>query len=356
MFKITKINPQTKIIFLFITLLIYIFFHNYKDIKKKRIGIVSVRNEVNIGNNLVKYAISQKLKEFGFIPYIIATLWKSYNITFIKETTNLVIIKNNFSEIKENEYEILMVNSDQTWNKFDKHFYDYGFLKFAQNWTIPRFAYAASFGDNWIVNKDEKIIIKKLLAKFIGLSVRERSSVEILQKNFGINNSVHVLDPTLLLDKKDYLDLIKNYKSNISKSENYLFSYIISPNKYKLNVVKKIALKLNYRVYFVLLNNNTSIQNFIYLISNCKAVVTNSYHGTIFSIIFNKPFITFANLKGKRFATLGEIFEIKPRIVRNYYISDLSLLNKPLNINKKYLNLLKKKSLNFLRKNLKNIK
>ena len=336
------INPHNKTKLFFVILFFYFFLYNYKRLlKKKKIGIISVRNEVNIGNNLVKYSISQKLKELGFIPYIIGTLRKSCNITFLNESTNLIIIKNNFSEIKYNDYDILMVNSDQTWKKFDKHFYDYGFLKFAQNWTIPRFAYAASFGDNWKVKKDEKMIIKKLLAKFIGLSVRERSSVKILQKNFGINNSVHVLDPTLLLDKKDYLDLIKNYKNNISKNENYLFSYIKSPNESKLNNVKEIALKLNYSVYFVLLNNNTSILNFIYLISNCKAVVTNSYHGTIFSIIFNKPFITIADLKSKRIATLGEIFEIKSRIVRNYNISDLSLLNKPLNINKKYLDLLK---------------
>ena len=338
-----------KNILLFIILLIYIFLYNYKSIlKKKTIGIISVRNEVNIGNNLVKYAISQKLKEFGFIPYIIATHWRSYNITFINKTTNLVVIKNNFSEINENEYDILMVNSDQTWNKFDDNFYDYGFLKFAENWNIPRFTYAASYGDYWILNKKDKIIVKKLLKKFIGISVREKSAVKILKKNFGIK-SIHVLDPTFLLDSKDYLKLIRNYKSNININEKYIFSYIICPTKTILNAVNEIGVKLNYNVHFLLLNNNTSIENFIYLISNCKAVITNSYHGTIFSIIFDKPFITFVNSKAKRFDSLGEIFKIKSRIISKYSICDLSLLNKPLNINYTLFKLLKEESLNFLK-------
>ena len=345
-----------KTILLFIILLIYIFLYNYKStLKKKTIGIISVRNEVNIGNNLVKYAISKKLKEFGFTPYIIATHWKSYNITFINKTTNLVVIKHNFSEINENEYDILMVNSDQTWNKFDEHFYDYGFLKFAENWNIPRFAYAASYGDYWILNKKDKKIVKKLLKKFIGISVREKSAVEILQKNFGVK-SIHVLDPTLLLDSKDYLELIRDYKSNININENYIFSYIVGRTQPIYNIVNKIGAKLNDNVRFLLLNNKTSIENFIYLISNCKAVISNSYHGTIFSIIFNKPFITFANPKAQRFVSLGEIFNIKSRIISKYNISDISLLNKPLNINNTLFKLLKEESLNFLKKHLQILK
>lgn len=343
-----KFHIKTKLFFVII--FFYFVFYNYKRLlKKKKIGIISVRSEVNIGNNLVKYSISQKLKELGFIPYIIGTLRKGSNVTFLNESTNLIIIKKNFSEIKYNEYDILMVNSDQTWNKYDNNFYDYGFLKFAENWTIPRFAYGASYGDKWVLNKEDELIAKNLLKKFIGISVRERSAIEILQKKLNIN-AIHVLDPTLLLNKKDYLKLINNYKSNISINENYIFSYIISPTEIKLNIVKEIALRLNYNVYFVLLEKNSSIQKFIYLISNCKAVITNSYHGTIFSIIFNKPFIVFGNPKAKRFESLDAIFNIKSRFINAHKIPDLSLLKSPLKINKILLNSLKKNSLIFLKK------
>lgn len=85
----------------------------------------------------------------GFIPYIIGTRWKNYNISFLNSTTNLIIIKNNFNEIKKDDYDILIVNSDQTWRKFDKHFLDYGFLKFAEKWNIKKIIYGASLGYNY---------------------------------------------------------------------------------------------------------------------------------------------------------------------------------------------------------------
>ena len=98
--------------------------------------------------------------------------------------------------------------------------------------------------------------------------MRERSAIEILQKKLNIN-AIHVLDPTLLLNKKDYLKLINNYKSNICINENYIFSYIISPTEINLNIVKEIALRLNYNVHFVLLEKNSLIKYLIYLILNC---------------------------------------------------------------------------------------
>ncbi len=69
--------------------------------KRKKIGVICVRHEVNIGNNLLKYAIFIVLKKLGYTPYIIGTHWNNYNISFINRTTNLVIIKNNFTEIKK---------------------------------------------------------------------------------------------------------------------------------------------------------------------------------------------------------------------------------------------------------------
>ena len=104
----------------------------------------------------------------GFIPYIIGTRLNNENISFINKTTNLIIIKNNFSEIKKDDYDILMVNSDQTWRKFDKNFLDYGFLKFAENWKIKKFIYGASLGFNyWRISKKDEIKAKNLLFLYI---------------------------------------------------------------------------------------------------------------------------------------------------------------------------------------------
>ena len=122
-YSITKIKIFSLIVLnVFLFYLIILTFYKRK---KKRVGIVGVRHETNIGNNLIKYAMSIKLTELGYIPFIIGTVWERFNnIEFIKQKTNLVIIKNNFKEIKPNDYDILIVNSDQTWRKFDNNFYD----------------------------------------------------------------------------------------------------------------------------------------------------------------------------------------------------------------------------------------
>ena len=140
---------KSLLIILLVFMIIYLFY--LRDQFALKVGVVGVRHETNIGNNLLKYAISVKLKELGYKAYIIGILLKRLNnVEFINRTTNLVVIKKSFSEIKEDDYDILMVNSDQTWRKFDQYFYDQGFLKFAENWTTPRFVYAASFGkDFW---------------------------------------------------------------------------------------------------------------------------------------------------------------------------------------------------------------
>ena len=190
-----------KINFICIILLIKLInkkFIEFKINKTKKIGVIGLRHEINIGNNLIKYAISIKLSEFGFIPYIIGTHYDNSNITFIKQKTNLRIIKRNFKEIKKNDYDILMVNSDQTWRIFDRHFYDYGFLRFARKWNIPKFVYGASIGyDKWKLNKRQDKIIKQLIKNFTGLSVREKNSIKLIKKHLGIKPEF-VLDPTLL--------------------------------------------------------------------------------------------------------------------------------------------------------------
>ena len=202
-----------KIKFKFFIILFFTFFLiNFKILIRKqlKIGVVGVRHEINVGNNLIKYALSIILKKMGFIPYIIGTRWKNYNISFLNATTNLIVIKNNFKEIKKDDYDILIVNSDQTWRKFDNHFLDYGFLKFSEKWNIKKIVYGASLGYNyWKLSIKEEKIAKELLKNFTGISIREKGSKDLVKKHFGINPEI-VLDPTLLIDKKYYI-IIKLY-------------------------------------------------------------------------------------------------------------------------------------------------
>ena len=131
---------------------------------KKKVGVIGLEHSINIGNNLLKYAMHILLSKFGFTPFIIGMRYYNQSISFIQNVTNLILINNSFSELKENDYDILMVNSDQTWRKWSneyKYFYDIAFLKFAEKWDKIKFVYGASLGTNiWGYNKsDEEIAI-----------------------------------------------------------------------------------------------------------------------------------------------------------------------------------------------------
>ena len=342
-----------KCIFLFI---IYIFYLIFSNNHKKKVGVVGVRHEANIGNNLIKYAISIKLTELGYIPYIVGTVWERFNnIEFIKNTTNLVIIKNSFQEIKPDDYDILIVNSDQSWVRFDNNFYDYGFLNFAKDWKIPKIVYGASLGfDKWVLSEKDEKIGKSLLKNFSGISTREKGSIKLIEEHFGIKPKF-VLDPTFLIDKKYYFELIKNYNDNLTKNDNYIFVYNIAGAPYIIKAMKNASQELNIDTYYFPLNNDSSVLDFLFHIINSKAVITNSYHGTVFSIIFNKPFLTIyiKNTAIERYKSLGSIFNISERMVEISQEPNFNLLKMPLNINYKLLNQLKQESINFLKENLK---
>ena len=157
----------------------------------------------------MKYAISIKLSELGYIPYIIGTFYNfDSDISFIKKHTNLRIIRN-FSEIKTKDYEILMVNSDQTWRKkYLSIFYDFAFLCFAKNWKIYKFIYGASLGSSeWKLSKKDEKIAKDCLKNFKGISLREKGAVKRIEKHLGIK-SQFVLDPTFLISENYYLNKI----------------------------------------------------------------------------------------------------------------------------------------------------
>ena len=264
---------------------------------------------------------------------------------------------NNFSEINENDFDILMVNSDQTWRKWDKYFYDIAFLKFAENWKKPKFVYGASLGsENWKFNQSDVKIARHLLKNFTGISVREKSAIKLIEKNLGFK-AQFVLDPTLLIDKKYYLDLINNYKSEVINQINndeFIFVYVIIKSRFLENYLNFVKNKLKIKLFYINMDTKDQVKEFLYGIINCKAVITDSFHATVFSIIFKKPFITFINRlnDNSRFKNLDEIFNIKNRIFNLKSFPSILLLNEPLIINETKLISLKKESINYLKNNL----
>lgn len=337
-------------------LFFFLIFHILKNNnQKKKVGVIGLEHSNNIGNNLLKYAMFIELSNLGYDPYIVGMKIPGHNISFIQNTTKLILINSSFSEIKQYDFDILMVNSDQTWRKWPannyKYFYDIAFLKFAEKWDTPKFVYGTSLGINIWENfdKDDEKIAKILLKNFTGISVREKSSINLIKNNLGIRPNF-VLDPTLLIDKKYYFYLMKNYKGIISRNNDYIFFYTIN-NLYN---VTKLIIKIKEEKKYKIFSTKYNIKDFIYGIYYSKGVITDSFHGTVFSIIFRKPFITLINEKSgeERFNSLKDIFNIGNRIYDICSEPDISLLEKPLILKLSLFNKLKKQSIQFIKKNL----
>ena len=120
------------------------------------------------------------------------------------------------------------------------------------------------------------------------------------------------------------------------------------------NFVNNASKILKYDIYEYQFNSRSKVEDFIYNISNCKAVVTSTFHGTLLSIIFNKPFITFTfNNRGKeRLNSLGKLLSVENRFFNKDEKPEIKILTTPLNVNHSIIKELRNKSINFIKKNL----
>lgn len=258
-----------------------------------------------------------------------------------------------------------VVGSDQVWRPMFNSRIENNYLDFTQGWNVKRIAYAASFGvDDWEYTAQNTIKIRELANKFDAISVREYSGIRLCQDNLGMN-AVHVLDPTMLLDASDYMRLVKN-KVELSNSES-LFCYILDPNNLKENIICECEKYFSVDRHFISSHSNSltlskqrvvsvpPISKWIQSFWNTKFVITDSFHGVVFSIIFNKQFLVIAN-KGRgweRFYSLLSLFNLENRLVNTEGKLDNVIENA---IDWEYVNnsrhLMKNLSLDFLKQNL----
>jgi len=208
------------------------------------------------------------------------------------------------SELKANppEADAYITGSDQVWNFWGqplsiakRETLDAFFLNFGKS-DIKRISYASSFGTRKIDNKSAEII-KPLIKSFSFISVREEEGLNLC-KAFGCNNAQWVPDPTLLLDKSYYRSLY-NESGVVKQNKPYCFIYMIRDNPFFLQNCYIWAQKNNLEI--ILITNSDLVQHdfketfatipeWLCLLDNAQYVFTDSYHGSIFSIIFNKLF------------------------------------------------------------------
>lgn len=336
-----------------------------------KIGILTQPLMNNYGGLLQNYALQTVLKRLGHTPITINIMYKKnwirriktmakrivqrmlgkkvririwpneqeakilskYTGQFIKEhitTTTKIKEKVDLDYLSDHGFKAYIVGSDQVWRpQYSPQLSTYylGFLK--KNTLTKKIAYAASFGvDNWEYSPYQTNKYRKLIKNFDAISVREESAVVLCKKHFQ-TDVIQTLDPTLLLNKNDYIELIDYEKKNMQ--EEYLFTYILDNNENKKKIVNSIAgnIKLKLRSgmptkNFIDFGKRTlaecsfpPVAEFIKGVQHANFVITDSFHGTVFSIIFNKPFISIAN-KGRgltRFTTLLKTFNLESRLI-----------------------------------------
>lgn len=205
----------------------------------------------------------------------------------------------NISELQANPplADVYIAGSDQIWNTTMLNGKDLGYYLDFGNKEIKRISYAASFGGSKISDVDESFV-KDELMNFDAISIREKSGLEILN-NLDIKGTV-VVDPVFLLSKKQWIEKLGLKERN----ENYIFLYDFLHDDEK---IRNFALELSKTTGLPLCSindyssssyadkqiNDAGPIEFLQYLLNAKFVVSNSFHATAFSLIFQKEFATF---------------------------------------------------------------
>lgn len=228
-------------------------------------------------------------------------------------------------------FDAIIVGSDQVWRKryINNPYYQSYFLDFVDGKTCRKIAYAASFGmDKWEGSGDEERI-GRLLADFHAVSTREQSGVRICRETFGYSGAVHLLDPTLLMDRDFYVNRI--IIPNVSRDfrVNDLLTYVLDEEPEKAAIIRQAMDATGFTAAthlkgFGEKDRVHSVPEWLAGFHHANFVVTDSFHGVIFSILFGKNFIAIGNHgRGmERFTSLLSQIGLEDRLV--FKVADLT--------------------------------
>jgi hypothetical protein len=344
-----------------------------KNEVKLKISVITLHNIKNYGSALQAYATQKKLEQIGvqveLVDYwrkdvldknllkecIISSDWNKnffsrliYKLIkypsvhkriqifndFLKLYINLTPVKYISSdELVKNPpiADIYCTGSDQVWNSYwNRGIEEPYFLNY-----IPKgkkcFAYAASFGKERLTQKEQNII-KPLLQKYSAISMREASGVRIL-KEMGLS-SVQILDPTLVLESSEW----KKLMAGRTIRRRYLLIYQLNKNyefdHYAQQLARNTGLKLirlSYDYHHILKTGHLvccpTVEKWLSLFYYADYILTDSFHGTAFSINFNKQFSVFYPPKFcGRLKSILELTGLENRVVTD--INNFSQYNK----------------------------
>ena len=249
-----------------------------------------------------------------------------------------------FSEwMKTKNFDVVVAGSDQVWRPCYNRFLEEMFLRFAAETKVKKIAYAASFGSEvWEMNAPMTAACAALAKKFDLITVREFSGVDLCRQYLGVDPTP-VLDPTLLLTKNDYIGLVE--ADNVPKSEGTLFYYVLDPTKEIEAAIRSIASENNWTPFKVMPDFPNgkrtkwdvkfriqrcvypSVTKWLRAFMDAEYVIVDSFHGTIFSILFNKPFLAIENSNrgNARFHTILSLFGLKDRLIKDEDLKDFDI-------------------------------
>lgn len=231
-------------------------------------------------------------------------------------------------------YDAYVVGSDQVWRpSYNSSLLPAMFLSFTNRENLKRVAYAASFGvSDWEFDPLQTDNYSSLVKRFNLITVREKSGVDLCRNFFGVD-ATWVLDPTMLLCREDYEAIVAEDKE--SKSEGGLFHYILNPSKEINSFIEHVATDIGTIPFTIMpkcqAENRTkwdvkhriedcvfpSVTSWLRGFMDSEMVVVDSFHGAVFSIIFNKPFWVIGNKKrgNARFESLLGLFGLEDRMI-----------------------------------------
>lgn len=267
--------------------------------------------------------------------------------TYINHTEAVHSYEGFGSQAEKGKYDVYVVGSDQCWRPCYNAFLSSMFLDFVQDKQVKRIAYAASFGtDKWEFTPQQTAVCAPLAKKFDLVTVREDSGVKLCKQHLGVD-AVHVLDPTMLLTKEDYIQLIEKEKE--PKSDGTLFNYILDPDTKKSAFIQKVAKSKGLKVFQVLPKCQTEtrtkddvknriedcvfpgVTTWLRAFMDAEMTIVDSFHGMVFSIIFNKPFWAIGNVSRgmSRFTSLLRMFHLEDRLLETDHLDNVDF-SKPI--------------------------
>ncbi len=337
----------------------------------KKVGCITFHASHNYGSNLQAYALQEVITKYnkckyeiinfrtkrqineydlyyrkkGFKNFIKKLLYFKYNKMLITKYNKHELFINNklklskkvftsLDSLKNNkfDYDCCISGSDQIWNikpiDFDWAYY----LEFISN--CKKISYASSFGpikQEW--SNEDYLRIKNDLKQYDSISVREQGSYDNVKKITNINPEINV-DPTMLLSAEEWDKIVDKNKF---QQGDYIFLYDLKNNKETYKLVNKISKKLKLKVVvckegkYTIFSNyikrfDAGPEDFLNLIKHAKLILSTSFHGNVFSIIYNKPFFAINGNKDFRINTLLNKMKLDNRSINDKdYIEKLKI-------------------------------